>query len=421
MKPTLLLRLWLGLTRLAPGLPGLLARRAHRRQGADPARLPERFGHASLARPGGRLIWIHAASVGEVVSVSALARRIADLPGLQLLVTTATATGAATVARHLPGALHQFLPVDTPGAVGRFLGHWRPDAALFVEGDFWPRMMLTLARQAIPVALLNARASKTRERVPRSMAVLLAGVDLVTVQAGSLRAEFLSLGIDQGQVHSVGNLKADIPSPVVDDTHCAALRRMAAGRPVWAAALTHPGEEEIVLEALAALDPAPLLLLAPRHPDRADAISAGLQRRGLRFSRHSAGQGDGPPVQVHLIDALGLMGDVYSVADLALIGGSLVEGPGGHAPYEAAAIGCPMLTGPHLRNARADYDALLQAGAVRLVRDAGELGRAVSDLLGDPAALAAMRDAARAEQQRHAGATGRVLDLLTPILAPPTT
>ncbi len=419
MKPTLLLRLWLGLTRLLPGLPGLLARRAHRRQGADPARLPERFGQAGLPRPEGRLIWIHAASVGEVISVSALARRIADQPGLRLLVTTATATGAATVARRLPGALHQFLPVDTPGAVGRFLGHWRPDAALFVEGDFWPRMMLTLAQRGVPVALINARASKTRDRAPRSMAALLSGVGLVTVQADGLRAGFLSLGLDPGRVHSVGNLKADIPPPGVDHTHCAALRAMAAGRPVWAAALTHPGEEEIVLEALALLDPAPLLLLVPRHPDRADAIAAGLQRRGLRFSRHSTGQGADPGVQVHLIDAMGLMGDVYTVADLALIGGSLVEGPGGHAPYEAAALGCPMLTGPHLRNARADYDALVQAGAVRIVRDAGELERSVADLLRDPAALAAMRDAARAEQQRHAGATGRVLDLLAPIVSPP--
>ncbi|MFV0492249.1 MAG: 3-deoxy-D-manno-octulosonic acid transferase [Pseudorhodobacter sp.] len=415
MKLTFLLWLWLGLTRIAPGLPGLLARRAHRRQGADPARLCERFGTATRARPEGRLIWIHAASLGEVVSISGLARLIMERSGAQILITTATATGAQAVAARVPGALHQFLPVDAPGAVNRFLAHWRPDMVLFVEADLWPRLLLTLARQRVPVALINARPSKTRKRAPRSLAALLRGVDLVTVQDAALMREFADLGIDPARIHAPGNLKADIRPLAIDPDRCAGFRAAAAGRKIWAAASTHPGEDEIILDAHMVLYPEALLLLVPRHPERGDAIAAEIARRGLDFSRHSAGDMPGPETRVHLLDAMGELGTVYAASDLALIGGSLLPGPGGHTPYEPAALGCAMITGPYVGNFQTAYDALQAAGATRTVQDADDLSGMLARLLADAETLARMRRAARAEQERHAGATERVFALLAPL------
>nr|WP_253944268.1 glycosyltransferase N-terminal domain-containing protein [Pseudogemmobacter hezensis] len=387
---------------------------------APPDRLGERFGKASLPRPDlqaeGRLIWLHAASVGEVVSIIPLAGLLLAQPGLRVLITTTSATGATVVANRIPGALHQFAPIDTPAAVTGFLDHWRPDAALFVEGDLWPRMMQTLAVRGIPAALVNARPSKTRSRAPRSFAVLLRPMHLITLQEDSLRDEFLRLGVAPGILHAPGNLKADIAAPAVDPALVQAWQQAARPRSIWAAASTHEGEEEIVLDALSALDQPGLLLLAPRHPPRAESVADLLKRRGISFTRQSLGQQPDANTAVHLIDTLGLMGSVYAAADLALIGGSLRPGPGGHTPYEAAAAGCPILAGPYLRNAAAAYQALGAAGAMREVTDAASLAQTVAGLLADPALLHHMQSAARAEQSRHQGASQRSLALLLPLL-----
>jgi len=415
----LLPRLWLALTGLAPGLPGALARRAHAHQRADPARLGERFGQPTLGRPAGRVIWIHAASVGEAVSVTALARAIAAQTGATLLITTATATGAATVAQRLPEALHQFLPVDTPRAVTGFLRHWRPDAALFVEGDLWPRLIRELTGTQTPMALINARASRSRARAPRSFGALLAPMQLITVQDEGLREGLVALGLDPSRIHAPGNLKADIAAPPVDPALRDTIAQAAAERAVWAAVSTHPGEEAIVLDAHRQLAGNPLLLLAPRHPDRGDAVAADLARRGLRVTRHSTGALPEATTQVHLVDTLGETGTLYAAAGLALVGGSLLPGPGGHTPYEPAALGCAVLSGPHVRNFAAAFGSLQAAGAARRILDTADLARTLTALLADPAALQAMQRAARDEQHRQGGATARTLALLGPVLRVP--
>lgn len=412
----LLPALWLGLTAVAPALPTRMARRAHARQGADPARLGERLGQATLTRPPGPLIWVHAASVGEVASVAALADAIRAGTGASLLVTTATATGAQTVARRLPLALHQFLPVDTPRAVTGFLDHWSPDAALFVEGDLWPRLVFTLNRRGVPMALINARASRSRDRFPRSFGAMLTPMNLVTVQEDSLRAGLVALGLDPARIHAPGNLKADIAAPPQDPGRVEALAAAAAGRGVWAAVSTHPGEDEIVLDAHARLAGRPMLLLVPRHPDRADRIAALLADRGLVFSRQGTGTLPDGGTQVHLVDVMGDTGTVYAAAGLALIGGSLLPGPGGHTPYEPAALGCAVLSGPHVDNFRTGFETLVAAGGGRQVRDASDLAQVVASLLDDPAGLTRMQQAARAAQTRQRGATTRTLALLAPLL-----
>lgn len=416
LRAPFLMRVLLALTAAAPGLLGQMARRAHSRQGADPARLAERFGRATLARPLGRLAWIHAASVGEAVSVVTLAREIEARTGASLLVTTSSTTGGQTAARHLPEAMHQFLPVDTPAAVGRFLAHWKPDAAFFVEGDLWPRMITQLARSDTPMALLNARASRSRRRFPRSFGALLAPMALVTVQDEALRAEFVALGLTPERVQCPGNLKADIAPLPVDTARRAQIAQAAKGRWIWAAVSTHMGEDEIVLDAHEQLPGTPLLLLVPRHPVRGEALAALLTRRGFRFTRQGSGDMPGPQTQVHLVDLLGETGVVYAAAGIALIGGSLLQGPGGHTPFEPAALGCAVISGPHVENFAASYDDLRRAGAAREVRNAQDLSATIATLASDAEALAKMQQAARAEQRRQSGAVRRTMGLIDQIL-----
>jgi 3-deoxy-D-manno-octulosonic-acid transferase len=412
-----LIRLWMLATAAAPGLLERRARQAHRQQGADPSRLQERLGQASLPRPPGPLVWLHAASVGEVTSIARLGKALmAASPGRSLLVTTATRTGAETVARLLPGALHQFLPIDTPAAARSFLDHWRPDAALFVEADLWPRLIFLLHDRGCPMALLNARHSRSRERFPRVYAALLSRMALITVQDPALLPGLADLGLDPARLRAPGNLKADLAPQEVDVSLSNSLIAAAKGRGIWAAVSTHAPEEELVLQAHAGLPDAPLLVLVPRHPERGDAVADLLRASGLSFTRHSQGTRPGPATQVHLVDALGLTGTVFAASGLACIGGSLVPGIGGHTPYEPAALGCAILSGPHVGNFTSAYRELTAAGAARLLPGAEVLQPEVARLLHDPTARAAMQSAARAFHAAQAGATEATLDLLAPIL-----
>lgn len=407
-----LLRLWLGLTALLPGILVLIARSKYKRRAAPPERFCEVLGQTTQPRPSGRLVWVHAVSVGEVNSVARLARQLAGRAEITVLITTVTATGAATAARVLPEALHQFMPVDTPVAVQRFLSHWRPDAALFVEGDLWPRMILSLNAWECPMVLLNARASRSRSRFPTASAALLARMRLITVQAPELANEMHSIGLDPTRIRAVGNLKADIDTPVVDTAARACLITAAQGRGIWAAVSTHPGEETLILDIQDRLAGGPLLVLVPRHPERGGDVARELARRKIVFTQHSKGETPGPDTQVHLIDALGVTGTVYAATGLAFIGGSLVTGHGGHTPFEPAALGCAILSGPHVKNFGAAYAALQSAGGAHLVADANDLGESLRSLLHDDAARDAMQQAARAAYAAQGGTTQRVIDTL---------
>lgn len=411
------IRLWLTVTALLPIFLNRLARKAHDRQNADPKRLAERLGKASIDRPKDMLIWLHAASVGEVASVKQLASGLADRHNATLLLTTTTATAADTVARALPDALHQFAPIDTPKAVSGFLDHWRPDAALFVEGDLWPRMIVALDQRECPMSLINIRPSRSRSRFPSVYANLLSRMRCITVQDTALLNELVTLGLEPDRLHAPGNLKADIAAPHVDDVGRSRISSAANGRGLWAAVSTHPGEEEVILDAHAALEPDALLVLVPRHPQRGDDVAADLTRRSLRVSRHSRGEAPDGSTDVHLIDAIGETGTVYAATGLAFIGGSLLPGIGGHTPFEPAALGCATLTGPHTKNFAAAYDAFVAANATRVVTDANDLSRQVAELFADRTQLSSMQEAARTEYQAQAGATERTLELLAPVLA----
>ena len=268
----------------APLAPMLLARRAKRGK-EHRQRLPERRGESRIARPDGPLIWLHGASVGELASVLPLIERICAR-GIPILVTTGTVTSGDLAEQRLPrGVVHQFIPVDVPRFVGRFLDHWRPDLALFVESDLWPNMIIEASDRGVPMVLVNGRLSEDSfrrwRRLPKSIAYLLQRLDLCLTGTAPDATRFGELGAPQ--VFTTGNLKLDVPAPPADPAALAALQDAIGDRPVIAAASTHAGEESSVLEAhvrLRANFPGLLTLIAPRHPERGAGIVASRRRRG---------------------------------------------------------------------------------------------------------------------------------------------
>lgn len=414
---TALLRAYLLITALAPGLLRRLARKGHLTQGADPARLGERMGQATAPRPAGRLIWINAASVGEVASSLDLARDLEAATGARLFFTTTTATGAETLARRLPQAIHQFQPIDTPAAISAFLDHWQPDLALFMENDLWPRMVIDTHRRTIPLAVINARASKTRARAPRMTAALLGRAALISTQDADTAAQMRGLGLDPGCILETGDLKAAADPLPADPVALHALQQAIGPRPVWCAASTHPGDEAAVIAAhRAALRHHPdlLLILIPRHPVRGTALSDLLTQAGFTHARRSTGGLPEAGQQAYLADTLGETGMIYRLSPLVFLGGSF-GAEGGHNPYEPAMLGAAILHGPGVANFRLAYDGLTRAGAARSVGDGAALGDAVARLTGSPA-LDQMRAKASAATAQSRGARQNLLARLQPLL-----
>jgi 3-deoxy-D-manno-octulosonic-acid transferase len=414
---TAVLRAYLGLTALAPFLLERMARKGHAAQKADPARLAERFGQASVPRPAGRLIWINAASVGEVASSLDLARDLETATGARLMFTTTTATGAETLARRLPQAIHQFQAVDTPAAVHGFLDHWRPDLALFMENDLWPRMVIEADRRAIPLAVINARASKTRSRAPRATRALLGRAALISTQDAATATQLRGLGLDPARIIDTGDLKAAASPLPADPAALAALQQAIGARPIWVAASTHPGDEAAVIRAhQSALRTLPdlLLVLIPRHPARGHEIAARLSKAGLSTAQRSAGDLPRLTTQVYLADTLGETGLFYRLAPLVFLGGSFGD-EGGHNPYEPSALGAAVLSGPGVANFKLAYAGLTRAGAARIVADADALAATLTDLIGSRA-LGTMRAQATALTRDSEGARQDVLSRLIPLL-----
>ena len=416
---TAFLNLYLAATGLAPSLLTRLARKGHLAQGAAPDRLRERFGQPSAVRPAGALIWINAASVGEVASSLDLARDIEAATGARLLFTTTTTTGAETLARRLPQAIHQFQPVDTPAAVQAFLDHWHPDLACFMENDLWPRLMIETDRRGIPIAVINARASKTRTRAPRAMTCLLSRAALISTQDATTARQMRGLGLDPARIIDTGDLKAAASPLPADPAQSEALQAAIGARPVWVAASTHPGDEEMVIAAhqMALADhPDLLLILIPRHPARGAEVAALVTEAGLRLAQRSAGALPEAGTQVYLADTLGETGMFYRAAPLVFLGGSF-NGEGGHNPYEPAMLGAGLLHGPKVANFKLAYAGLTQAGAARLVTDADDLGADVSRLTGS-ILLEEMREAARSASRSFEDARAQLLARLLPLLDP---
>lgn len=402
-----------------PLAPLLLAHR--RKRGKEhPARLAERRGESGVARPRGPLVWVHGASVGELTTVFPLIEHI-RARGVGVLVTSGTVTSARLAQQRLGrGVIHQFVPLDMPRFVSRFLGHWRPDLALFVESDLWPNLILECAQRRVPLILVNGRLSKSsfrRWRYLRGMiAALLRRFDLCLARTPADAERLAELGAPR--IVTAGNLKFDVPAPPADDGVLQAAKAAIGARPVIAAASTHPGEEVAVIDAHRQLRenfPDLLTLLAPRHPERGPGIAEIAAAKGLKAALRSRGQPLQADTDIYIADTVGELGLWYRLAPIVFIGGSLVR-HGGQNPIEAAKLGAAILHGPHVGNFADIYSALDQARGAEQVADAGELTARIEAWLNDPAARARVAEAARLTVDGLGGALGRTLSALEPYL-----
>lgn len=421
-KPGFLLKLYRLLTSAARPAAGLILRYRSRQGKELPERLGERFGVPGAPRAPGRLWWIHAASVGETNSILPLLDALRkERPHLNILLTTMTVTSARIAAERLPaGAVHQFVPLDNPAFVRRFLGHWRPDLALFTESEIWPNLILETAARGTPLVLLNARMSdrsyKRWRGKPGLSAPLFSRFDLVLAQNQRLAIRLQRLGAPR--TLAVGNIKFDAPPPPVDKTELLRLQAATGGRPVFLAASTHPGEEEIIASAYLALRnkiPGLLPIIVPRHPDRGYVIASALGDWGIRVARRSQGLLPDGHTGIYVADTIGELGLYYALAPAAFIGGSLVR-HGGQNPIEAVKLGSAVLTGPHWHNFKEAYKALVLRGGCRVVSGREELTAAVAELYASPAAMQAMRERAGEAVAELGGALRKTLAELDPYL-----
>ena len=419
---TLGLRAYRGLTRvLSPLIPTYLRRRVKRGK-EDPQRMGERLGTPGLTRPEGPLVWLHAASVGESLSILSLIDRILDArPGLTLLVTSGTVTSARLLEKRLPArALHQFVPVDTPRAVTGFLDHWQPDAAVLVESELWPNLITLTKARGIPLALINARMSASSVRGWRwwtgAARAITGSFDLVLAQDETAATRLKLLGAAGAK--SVGNLKADAAPPPASDELLAGITGLVAGRPAWIAASTHPGEERLIAEAHQLLKraiPDLLTIIVPRHPERGGEVMRLLADMQLAAAQRSRKDKVTGTTDIYLADTLGELGGFFRLLTIVFMGGSLVR-VGGHNPIDPALLGAAILTGPHVHNFEDIYSAFDAADASETVTGAASLAGAVGRLMADGTLAGARLQAAARTAGSLTGALEATLDNLLPFI-----
>jgi 3-deoxy-D-manno-octulosonic-acid transferase len=416
--PLLLSGYRLATAALSPLAPLLLHYRL--RHGKElPQRLPERWAQTTIARPPGPLIWVHGASVGEIIAAVALIERLVG-QGFNVLLTSGTVTSAELASQRMPpSVIHQFVPLDVRRYANRFLGHWRPDLALFMESDLWPNLILAADARGIPLVLVNGRLSENSyrrwRRAPRTIGALLRRFQLCLTQSQEDARRYAALG---AAVNITGNLKIDVPPPPASPAALAALQGAAGRRAVVAAASTHAGEEAVLIEVhrqLRGQHPDLLIIVAPRHPLRGAEIAAAAAAGGLRTRLRSRGEPPEADTDLYILDAVGELGALYRVAPIVFMGGSLAT-HGGQNPIEPAKLGAAILHGPHVWNFAEIYAALDASNGAREVRDAGALAARLQDWLADPAARRKTAMAGQRIVDALGGALERTLTALEPYL-----
>lgn len=403
-----------------PAVAGLLAWRS-RRGKEDPGRLRERRGLPGRARPVGHLVWMHGASIGEALSLVGLIEGMIAR-GCSVLVTTGTRSAADLLSKRLPaGAVHQYMPLDAPRWIERFLGHWQPDLAIVAESEIWPNTIVSLHRRGIPLVLVNGRMSersfKAWARSPHTARALLARIAVCLVQTREDGERFARLGAPRISV--VGNLKYDSAVPPADAQQLAYLGDMIAGRPVWVVASSHPGEDEVVARVHAGLKqrfPRLLTVIVPRHPRRGEEVAQIAVAAGLRVSRRAKGGRPLPSIDLYVADTIGELGLFYRLCPLVFLGGSLVP-HGGQNPIEPVRLESAVLHGPYVHNFHEPYGALDAEGGARLVADEAALRASVAELVADPHRLAAMAAKGQAALLPFEGAVARTFAVLEPYVA----
>jgi 3-deoxy-D-manno-octulosonic-acid transferase len=401
-------------------LSGLVLARRLKRGKEHPDRLAERRGVASLPRPSEPLVWVHGASVGELVAALPIIERLRARE-FAVLVTSGTVTSAKLAQQRLPeGAFHQFVPLDSPFFVARFLDYWRPDLALFIESDLWPNLILGAAERRIPLILLNGRLSQRSferwRRVPVTIEALLARFDLCLVRSPEDAARFGALGAPR--IRTTGNLKLDVPPLSADPAMLASLKTAAAGRPIVAAASTHPDEEDAIVAAHRRLRvdfPRLLTIIVPRHPDRGAEVAGIATAQGLVAVQRSQGALPNAATEIYVCDTLGELGLIYRLASVVFMGGSLVP-HGGQNPIEPIKLGAAVLHGPHVANFADLYEALDEAAGNGPVADPDSLAERLAGLLSNAPARSRLAAAGRRTIAALAGAVDRSMAAIEPYL-----
>ena len=389
-----------------------------------------RLGRIPPTPPGEPMLWLHCASVGEVLAARPLLEALLErYPGHRLTLTTMTATGAerarALAASRGDGRLvHRFVPLDFPAAAARFVTRLRPALALFFETELWPNLLHACHRQGVPVAVVNGRLSPGAFRGYRRLRPLmheaLACVDWLAAKSSADAERFQALGMAAERTAVVGSLKFDIGSDDVAWGVSERLRTRFGERPVWVAGSTHEGEEAALLAAHARLrevHPEALLVLVPRHPQRFDGVAALCEQAGMPAARRSRDEWPTDTTAVYLGDTMGELLALYGAAGLAFVGGSLVP-IGGHNLLEPAALGVPVLTGPELANFAEVAEVLREAEALVGVADEAALAASLAALFADPAERRRLGEAGRAVVAANRGALARTLEGLARLLPP---
>lgn len=373
-----------------------------------------------------RCIWVHAVSVGEVVAAAPLVRALKkQFPDRELLVTTVTPTGAARVRSLFGDAVnHAYIPFEFPHAVSAFFRRLNPEAALIMETEIWPNLYRGCGIRGVPLILVSARISPKsvagyRKLLPLIRETLSHGI-IIAAQSQLDADRFLALGANPKRVSVMGNIKFDVePDPGMLDKGRAVRAELFGARPVWIAASTHEGEEELVLDVhktLRARHPDLLLVLVPRHPGRFASVRELVEKREFdvvsRTEQRPAGS-----AAVFLCDTMGEVPLFYAAADVAFVAGSLVP-IGGHNLLEPAVLGVPVVTGPHNFNAQDIADMFIKAGACRCVADVDELAGTISELLASPRKAALLGEAGQRLLEDNRGALKRLLILLEPLMEP---
>lgn len=414
------LRLYRRLSALATPLYGAMISRRLKQGKEDPERIDERRGIPTAGRPAGSLIWIHGASVGEVLAAAELIERLRAL-GIRILLTSGTVTAAAMVERRFPNdVIHQYIPFDAPRFVETFLEYWQPGLALFIESDLWPNLIIASSERRIPMVLINGRMSPRSfprwMRFRGTIATLLDCFDLCLAQSDLDAERFAALG--SPNVVTSGNLKLDVAAPPADPRKLERLKAATQRRMIFVAASTHPGEEEIVLDAyrrLAGHFPALLGIIVPRHPKRGLAIARMLAAAGVQVALRSQEQMPSGTTEIYVADTMGELGLFYRLAPVAFMGGSLVA-HGGQNPIEAIKLGAAILHGPHVFNFAEIYETLDEAGGALPAESDEDFVKSLGYLLANPVGRQRATQAAEQVVERLGGALEKTLTALEPYL-----
>jgi 3-deoxy-D-manno-octulosonic-acid transferase len=404
---------------VVPLAPALIKRRL-RLGKEDPARVAERRGMSRDIRPHGPLVWIHGASVGEVLAAAALIEKLRAL-NIRILLTSGTVTSAAIVAKRFPAdIIHQYVPYDSPRYVARFLDHWRPSLALFIESDLWPNLILASAARRLPMVLINGRMSHRSfprwRRISGTISALLGRFDVCLAQSRLDAERFAALG--SRNVVTTGNLKLDVPAPPADPARLERLMAVTRGRPIIVAASTHPGEEELLLQAhrtLAGFFPSLLSVIVPRHPNRGESVARTVAASGLHVALRSREELPTATTDVYVADTMGELGVFYRLAPIVFMGGSLIP-HGGQNPIEAIKLGASVVHGPYVFNFTDVYEALDRVGGAKRADTPEALVKQLGQLLADPAARDLSVAASERVVEQLGGALDRTLAALEPYL-----